>query len=98
MAGETLAKLDLRRKYQIQVFAIRREGHFIQFPHGDMAIQSEDLLLLCGRLADLEKIQHQIFPVSISTENLRLMVTSVSQSLKHESFQESQTENPVEEV
>jgi CPA2 family monovalent cation:H+ antiporter-2 len=87
MAGETLAKLDLRRKYQIQVFAIRREGHFIQFPHGDMAIQSEDLLLLCGRLADLKQIQDQIVPVSISTENLRLMVTSVSQSLKHESFE-----------
>lgn len=97
MAGETLAKLDLRRKYQIQVFAIRREGHFIQFPHGDMAIQSEDLLLLCGQLADLKQIQDQTVPVSISTENLRLMVTSVSQSLKHESFEASQIQDSVEE-
>jgi len=57
MAGETLANLDLRRKYQIQVFAIRREGHFIQFPHGDMTIQAGDLLFLRGRLADLKQIQ-----------------------------------------
>lgn len=97
MAGATLANLDLRRKYQIQVFAIRRDGHFIQFPHGDMTIQAGDILLLCGRLAELKQLQDQIVPVPISRENPLLIVTSVSESLPHESWQASPTQYPTEE-
>lgn len=80
--GKTLSDLDLRRKYQIQVFAIRREGHFIQFPHGDIAIQPGDLLLLCGGLAPLKKIQKMIAPASTSTENPLVLLTSVGESLE----------------
>ena len=60
--GEFLAKLDLLRQSEIEVFAIRREGHFIQLPHVDITIQAEDLLLLCGEFAPLQKIQDTIAP------------------------------------
>jgi len=50
--------MDLRRQYQIQVFAIRREGHFIQFPHGDVAIQSGDLAVMW-----------EVIPAEKTTEN-----------------------------
>lgn len=59
---KTLSQLDLRREYEVQVQAIRREGHFIRFPHGGTVVQAGDRLLLCGSLLALKRVQLAISP------------------------------------
>jgi CPA2 family monovalent cation:H+ antiporter-2 len=58
--GKTLSELDLRRQYAVQVQAIRREAHFIRFPHGDTAIEGGDRLLLCGSRRSLQRVRDEI--------------------------------------
>jgi len=56
--GKTLAELDIRRQYQVEVQAIRREGKLIRPPRGGTKLQSGDRLLLCGAAQDLSQVQH----------------------------------------
>ena len=56
-SGKTLAELDLRRQYEIQVQAIRREHKFIRFPNGGSQLQAHDRLLLCGGQSQLAQVQ-----------------------------------------
>ncbi|GIV57358.1 MAG: potassium transporter KefB [Rhodothermaceae bacterium] len=59
VAGKTLGELDLRRRYNLTVLAIRRDGRTIANPSGDFRIEPGDRLVLIGeaeqfaRCADL---------------------------------------------
>jgi len=55
--SQTLAELDIRRIYGVQVQAIRRDGKFIRFPDGSMNLQAGDQLLLCGAYPALNQLQ-----------------------------------------
>jgi CPA2 family monovalent cation:H+ antiporter-2 len=61
-SGKTLSELDLRRLYGVQVQAIRREGKFIRFPHGDTSLLAGDCLLICGGFHSLIQVQQWIAP------------------------------------
>lgn len=56
--GKTLAELNLRRQYHVQIQSIRRQGKFIRFPKGATELHSGDRLLLCGPAGDLPQVQH----------------------------------------
>ena len=63
--GQTLAQLDIRRGYQVQVQAIRRDGKFIRFPDGNTNLQARDQLLLCGGYSALNQLQNLLAPTSL---------------------------------
>ncbi len=60
--GQTLAQLDIRRGYGVQVQAIRRDGKLIRFPDGSMALKAGDQLLLCGGCSALNQLQPLLAP------------------------------------
>lgn len=64
--GQTLAELDIRRKYAVQIQAIRRDGKFIRFPDGSMHLQAGDQLLLCGGFSSLNQLEQLVNPGAIS--------------------------------
>ena len=64
--GQSLAELDIRRQYAVQIQAIRRDGRFIRFPDGDMHLQSGDQLLLCGGYSGLNQLEQLVNPGAIS--------------------------------
>jgi monovalent cation:H+ antiporter-2, CPA2 family len=64
--GQSLAELDIRRQYAVQIQAIRRDGKFIRFPDGDMHLQSGDQLLLCGGFSSLNQLEQLVNPGAIS--------------------------------
>jgi monovalent cation:H+ antiporter-2, CPA2 family len=49
-----LVDLNLPLKYQVEIQAIRREGRFMRLPEETTILEEGDLLLLCGRLDDLQ--------------------------------------------
>ncbi|PSB47964.1 sodium:calcium exchanger [Cyanosarcina cf. burmensis CCALA 770] len=55
--GQTLGDLDIRRRFGIQVQAIRRDGKFLRFPDGNMALRAGDRLLLCGGYLAMTQLQ-----------------------------------------
>ena len=64
--GHTLAALDIRRHYGAQLQAIRRDGKFIRFPDGNIALQSGDQLLLCGGFSALNQLQQLLISTNLS--------------------------------
>lgn len=50
--GRTLVELDLRRRFEVNVVAIRRTGenggHKVVVPRGDVPLEAEDVLILVG--------------------------------------------------
>jgi len=56
--NKTLAELNIRRQYGVEVQAIRREGKFIRSPAGSTKFQAGDHLLLCGPASDLPQVQN----------------------------------------
>ncbi|MEL7361516.1 MAG: cation:proton antiporter [Bacteroidota bacterium] len=47
-AGQTLADLDLRRRHEITVIAVRRGGRTLASPAGDFQVEAGDRLVLIG--------------------------------------------------
>ena len=71
---KTLAELDWRRQYKIQIQAIRRENKFLRFPADDVDVQAGDRLLLCGSFYALNQATTSISPkleLSISADFYR---------------------------
>jgi CPA2 family monovalent cation:H+ antiporter-2 len=64
--GHTLAQLDIRRGFGVQVQAIRRDGKFIRFPDGAMDLKTGDKLLLCGGYSTISQLQQLLAPTSPS--------------------------------
>ena len=70
VVAKTLADLDIRNQYGVQVQAIRRNGKFIRLPNDTTNLQVRDLVLLCGSLPSLNQIQQLI---ADKTEALELV-------------------------
>lgn len=65
---KTLAELDWRRQYGVQIQAIRRENKFLRFPEDDVDVQAGDRLLLCGSFHALNQATTSIAPkLALST-------------------------------
>ncbi|MEO1076352.1 MAG: TrkA C-terminal domain-containing protein [Bacteroidota bacterium] len=47
-AGQTLADLDLRRRHEITVIAVRRGGRTLANPAGNFQVEAGDRLVLIG--------------------------------------------------
>ena len=75
---KTLAELDWRRQYGIQIQAIRRENKFLRFPEENVDVQAGDRLLLCGSFYALNqattsispKLELSILPIAIDSGEL----------------------------
>ena len=83
--GQTLAELDIRRGYGIQVQAIRRDAKFIRFPDGSMHLQAGDRLLLCGSHSALSQLLPLLTPTS-SAQSLKAV--PVVQAVEAEALRE----------
>jgi di/tricarboxylate transporter len=57
--GQTLSQLDLRRKYDLNVLAIRQNGRARRTDLQDIPLQDGDTLLLQGTPADLDQFNAQ---------------------------------------
>ncbi|WP_088890141.1 cation:proton antiporter [Leptolyngbya ohadii] len=77
VAGKTLADVHIRKQFGVLVQAIRREGKFINFPHGESDLQAGDRLLLCGKFHALTEASRWIAPGRV--ENAILPVSVASQ-------------------
>jgi trk system potassium uptake protein TrkA len=55
--GKSLAELDLRRKANVNVLAIRRDETLNPVPNGDDVIGRNDILIVAGRDKDLEDLK-----------------------------------------
>jgi len=50
MVGKTLAELDLRKKYDINVLGVKRENSVIINPTGEFMLQDGDILIVLGNI------------------------------------------------
>ncbi|GAB6072993.1 TrkA family potassium uptake protein [Venenivibrio stagnispumantis] len=50
MVGKTLAELDLRKKYDINVLGVKRENSVIINPAGEFMLQDGDILIVLGNI------------------------------------------------
>ncbi len=57
--GKTLADLDIRRKYNVQVIMIKElvPENLVLIPGGDHVVKESDILVLVGRDEDMEKLE-----------------------------------------
>lgn len=62
VVGKTLSELHIRQQFGVLVQAIRREGKFINYPHGNSDLQAGDRLLLCGNFYSLNQASRWIAP------------------------------------
>jgi monovalent cation:H+ antiporter-2, CPA2 family len=62
VVGKTLANLDIPNQFSVQVQAIRRDGKFIRFPEGNLILQVNDQVLLCGALSSLSLLEQLLAP------------------------------------
>jgi len=56
--GKTLSELDLRKKYQVAVLAIKREENMIILPNADEKIRKDDVLLAAGKTKNIRRDIH----------------------------------------
>jgi len=54
--GKTLAELEMRRRYQVLVVAIKRGEGLLIAPGGDERLLAADILVLVGKDADLDQV------------------------------------------
>ncbi|TWT04779.1 TrkA family potassium uptake protein [Planomicrobium sp. CPCC 101079] len=60
LSGYTLIQLDIRAKYGINIVAIKRGGDIIVSPQADMEIQLEDILIIIGSDADINRFEKKV--------------------------------------
>lgn len=75
--GQTLASLDIRRQYGVQIQAIRRDAKFIRFPGGDVELMAGDQLLLCGGSHPLGLLRQWMVPLINEPPSLPIPVLKV---------------------
>lgn len=51
----TIAQLDIRRKYNLNIIAVKTSGQLV-LPTPDMILESDDAILLLGNMKDLQKV------------------------------------------
>ena len=52
--GKNLVQLDIRRKFNINIISIKREGKFMM-PSADTVMYAQDVLYVIGDMKDLKK-------------------------------------------
>ncbi len=52
--GKTLAQLDLRKKFNVNIIAIKRDSH-VNIPYPDSKMTSEDVALVIGETKNIQK-------------------------------------------
>ena len=55
-AGHTIRSLDVRKRYGLNILALRRGDTFTVSPSADAALQANDILLVLGSLTDIERL------------------------------------------
>ncbi len=55
-AGNSISKVDVRRKYGISILAIQRDGQFIVSPSPDTVFEIGDILLVLGQKDDINEL------------------------------------------
>lgn len=60
LAGYTLIELDIRAKYGINIVAIKRGDDIIVSPQADMEIEREDILIIIGSDADINRFEKKV--------------------------------------
>ncbi|MFC4712592.1 potassium channel family protein [Planococcus dechangensis] len=60
LAGYTLIELDIRAKYGINIVAIKRGDDIIVSPQADMDIEREDILIIIGSDADINRFEKKV--------------------------------------
>ncbi len=80
--GKTLANLDIRREYGVQVQAMRRDGKFIRFPDENMDLRTHDQVLLCGSLANLNQLQDLLAPFKPVPLSIPVVKAGEAEALK----------------
>ncbi|MBW4480376.1 MAG: cation:proton antiporter [Tolypothrix brevis GSE-NOS-MK-07-07A] len=80
--AKTLVNLDIRREYGVQVQAIRRDGKFIRFPDVNMDLRTNDQVLLCGSLANLNQLQQLLAPFKPVPLSIPVVKAGETEALK----------------
>jgi trk system potassium uptake protein len=57
--GKTLNELDLRRKHQVAVLAIKRDQHLIILPEAEEVVKRDDVLLAVGKTKNIHRGIHK---------------------------------------
>ncbi|ANU27836.1 potassium channel family protein [Planococcus versutus] len=60
LAGYTLIGLDIRARYGINIVAIKRGDDIIVSPQADMEIEQEDILIIIGSDADINRFEKKV--------------------------------------
>ncbi|MBU9672212.1 TrkA family potassium uptake protein [Planococcus sp. CP5-4] len=60
LAGYTLIELDIRAKYGINIVAIKRDDDIIVSPQADMEIERDDILIIIGSDADINRFEKKV--------------------------------------
>ncbi|ANU22767.1 potassium channel family protein [Planococcus donghaensis] len=60
LAGYTLIGLDIRARYGINIVAIKRGEDIIVSPQADMEIEQEDILIIIGSDADINRFEKKM--------------------------------------
>jgi trk system potassium uptake protein TrkA len=60
LAGYTLIELDIRAKYGINIVAIKRGDDIIVSPQADVDIEREDILIIIGSDADINRFEKKV--------------------------------------
>lgn len=57
--GKSLRDLDLRRRYEVNIIAVKElvPGRFVMVPSPDFAVKDSDVLVMLGKKADLKEIK-----------------------------------------
>lgn len=57
--GKSLRDLDLRRRYEINIIAVKElvPGRFVMVPSPDFTVKDSDVLVMLGKKADLKEIK-----------------------------------------
>lgn len=56
MVGHTLMDLDIRKKYNVNIVAVKRDKTVIAPPNPNNPLQDEDMLIVIGRNEDITKL------------------------------------------
>jgi CPA2 family monovalent cation:H+ antiporter-2 len=80
--GKTLAALDMRQEYGLQVQAMRRDGKFIRFPEGNTELRASDQLLLCGSLPSLNQLEQLLTPTTETPLTVPIVKAGEAEALK----------------
>ncbi|MFQ5632004.1 MAG: NAD-binding protein, partial [bacterium] len=61
LVGKSLAQVDLRRKYEVSVLAIRRDAQILPNPYGDTQLLADDVLFILGQPNKIAEVASLIY-------------------------------------